>query len=66
VKKLLTLLVLPLLLLSSCTLSFQNIDTHGTASDLVDDTMSTTPNISPNINVPVSVAPASAASSATK
>jgi hypothetical protein len=57
-KKLLISLMLPLLL-CSCTLSFQNIDTHGTASDLVDDTLSTTPNVSPNINVPVSVAPAS-------
>ncbi len=30
-----------LLLSSGCTLNFQNIDTHGTASDLVDETMTT-------------------------
>lgn len=45
-------------LLTACTLSFQNIDTHGTATDLVDDTQSNTPNVSPNISVPVSAVPA--------
>jgi hypothetical protein len=36
--------------LCSCTISFQNIDTHGTATDLVDENLSTTP--STNITVP--------------
>ena len=40
-----------LMLLPSCTLSFQNIDTHGYSSDLVDDTQ--TPNIAPTLTVPV-------------
>lgn len=55
-KKLLILLALPLLL-SSCTLSFSNIDTHGTASDLVDENLSTDPTVDPNINVPMSIVP---------
>ena len=42
-----------ILLLTSCTLCFQNIDTHGTATDLVDDEQAATPNISPNINIPM-------------
>lgn len=46
------LISLPLLV-SSCTLSFQNIDTHGMTSDLVDENQSTTPNFS----VPVSALP---------
>lgn len=31
--------------LTSCTLSFHNIDTHGPSSDLVDDNLSTDPKI---------------------
>jgi len=55
-RKLLILLALPLLL-SSCTLSFSNIDTHGSATDLVDENMSTDPTVSPTITVPVSAVP---------
>lgn len=40
-----------------CTLSFQNIDTHGTATDLVDENQATSPTISPTITVPVSAVP---------
>ncbi len=40
-----------------CTISFQNISTHGTATDLVDEEQTNTPNISPDINVPVSMVP---------
>jgi hypothetical protein len=29
----------------SCTLSFQNISTHGTATDLVDDTQDASPEV---------------------
>jgi hypothetical protein len=39
-------LVIFLIMLQGCTLSFQNIDTHGTSSDLVDEVESTTPTIS--------------------
>jgi len=42
-----------LTLLTGCTISFQLIDTHGTATDLVDDTQSNQPNISPTLTVPV-------------
>jgi len=51
-KKLLMLLALPLLL-ASCTMTFQNIDTHGTATDLVDENLSTTPTVQTNLNLPV-------------
>lgn len=40
--------------LCSCTLSFQNIDTHGTATDLVDENQTASPNVSPRINIPLS------------
>ena len=40
--------------LSSCTISFQNISTHGTATDLGDEDLTTSPDISPDISVPVS------------
>lgn len=33
----------------SCTISFQNIDTHGPASDLVDDTQAASPDITADI-----------------
>lgn len=41
------------MLLSGCTISFQNIDTHGTATDLVDETQSNEPKVSPVIKVPL-------------
>lgn len=41
------------LALTGCTLSFQNIDTHGTATDLVEETQSATPNVSPSLTLPV-------------
>ena len=34
-------------------MTFQNIDTHGTATDLVDENLSTTPTVSIPITVPV-------------
>lgn len=42
------------LALSACTISFQIIDTHGSASDVVDDTQQTDPTVSPNLSIPVS------------
>ena len=39
--------------LTGCGLTFQNIDTHGPATDLVDETETATPTISPTLNVPI-------------
>lgn len=44
-------------MLTGCTLSFSNVDTHGTATDVVDDTLTTSPTVSPDISVPVSAVP---------
>lgn len=41
------------LMLVSCTLSFQNISTHGTATDLVDETQSPTNDVKPNLVIPL-------------
>lgn len=42
-----------LLSLLGCTISFQNISTHGTATDLVDETQTPTNDIRPNIVIPL-------------
>jgi hypothetical protein len=39
-------------LLSACTISFTNIDTHGTADDVVDEEQAATPTISPTFSLP--------------
>ena len=44
-------------LLCSCTISFQNISTHGTATDLVDENQGASPDIRPTIQVPLSPLP---------
>jgi len=36
---------------TSCTISFQNISTHGTATDLVDENQTATPKIDTKISV---------------
>ena len=46
-------LMLTLVLLTGCTLSFQNISTHGIATDLVDDNLAATADVKPVINTPV-------------
>lgn len=38
-------------LLTSCTLSFQNISTHGTATDLVDENQAASPTVSADIKL---------------
>lgn len=53
----LVLSVLSAMMLSGCTISFQIIDTHGSASDVVDDTASNAPTVSPNLNIPVTGVP---------
>lgn len=44
--------ILSLILLSGCTLSFQNISTHGTATDLVDEQQTASPNVDANVRIP--------------
>ncbi len=55
-KRLIYLVTLPLLLVG-CTLSFSNISTHGTATDLVDEEQGASPTVSPTITVPISAVP---------
>jgi hypothetical protein len=43
------LILLPLLM-CSCTLSFQNISTHGSATDLVDENQS--PTVTTDVSIP--------------
>jgi len=40
------------LVLTGCTLSFQNVDTHGTATDLIDENQTTSPNIEIKPKIP--------------
>ena len=44
------------LFLCSCTISFQNVSTHGTATDLIDEAQTNTPDVSPNIALPITPA----------
>jgi len=44
-----------LFLFSCCTLSFQNISTHGTATDLVDEHQTASPKT--DANIPISLTP---------
>jgi hypothetical protein len=43
--------IMSVLSLSSCTISFQNISTHGTATDLVDETQA--PQTEAQVEVPL-------------
>lgn len=45
-------LSLIILNLSSCTISFQNISTHGTATDLVDQNQDASPDVKPVVSIP--------------
>lgn len=51
-KRLISLVILPLVLVG-CTLSFVNISTHGTATDVVDEDQDASPNVSPVIKIPL-------------
>lgn len=44
-----------LLSLTSCSISFQNISTHGTATDLVDEEQSATPKLNATLEIPAKV-----------
>lgn len=57
IMKKVALIIGAMVVITSCTLSFQNIDTHGTATDLVDENQATSPNVSPVITVPVNAVP---------
>lgn len=50
-KRLMWLVLLPLALVS-CTLSFSNVDTHGTATDLIEEEQAASPDVSPTLSVP--------------
>ncbi len=43
--------------LTSCTLSFSNVDTHGQATDLIDEEQAASPVVSPVITAPTSLIP---------
>lgn len=51
-NRLICLLILPFLLVG-CTLSFSVVDTHGTASDLIDEQQAASPTVSPDIELPI-------------
>jgi hypothetical protein len=40
-------------ILTACTISMQNISTHGTATDLVDENQAATADVKPVLSVPV-------------
>lgn len=40
--------------LASCTISMQNISTHGTATDLVDENQAATADVKPVLTIPMS------------
>jgi hypothetical protein len=41
------------MVLDSCTLSFTNISTHGSASDLVDEEQTASPDVKTDLSLPV-------------
>ncbi len=46
------LLSMMALSLNSCTISFQNISTHGVATDLVDENQAATADVKPVVSIP--------------
>jgi hypothetical protein len=45
------------LVVSGCTYSISQIQTRGTASDVIDSTQSAEPNVAPTLTIPASVLP---------
>ena len=41
------------LMMSACTLSFENISTNGKAEDVIDETQSASPNVSIPVTLPL-------------
>lgn len=48
--RLISLAILPLLV--GCTLSFSNVNTHGTATDLIDEQQAASAEVAPVVNIP--------------
>lgn len=48
-----TPLLVILSILTSCTLSFQNVSTHGEASDVIDENQDPTANVSASLMKPI-------------
>ncbi len=46
--------IIILFLLTGCTINIFQTDTHGSASDVVDETSTISPDIKPEISVPLS------------
>lgn len=46
------LLLVVIFCLNSCTISFQNISTHGVADDLVEENQSPTTKVDPDFTIP--------------
>jgi len=42
-----------LFILNSCTISFQNVSTHGSATDLIDENQKADADVSPNVEIPM-------------
>lgn len=40
------------ILLTACTISFQNVSTHGQADDLIDEQQETTPSVPVHVELP--------------
>lgn len=55
-KNIIPITMIPIFL-TSCTLSMIQTDTHGTASDVVDDTSTSSPDIKPDVNLSLPVKP---------
>lgn len=53
----LLIVALACIFLTACTLSFSNVDTHGTATDLIDEEQEASPTVSPKVNIPSSLIP---------
>ena len=51
----LTIIFMIAMALTSCTISFQNFDTHGTATDLVDEDQKASPDIKTDLSIPASL-----------
>ena len=51
------LIVWSAIALASCTLSYQNISTHGSAQDVVDQNQDASPDIKADMNADFSVVP---------
>ena len=48
------LLCMGVMCLVGCTISFQNVDTHGPSEDLIDENQSNAPDVAPTVSVPIS------------